>query len=105
MRLIRVPLNGSPEQEIRLAGNLRPTFLLAPNAIDRRGRILMPLGAFTWYWPAGIFDPATGRFSILPIDRKLDFHALGWKPDGKIMALGLDWSSTMWRFQPRIARR
>jgi hypothetical protein len=34
------------------------------------------------------------------VNRTLDYHALGWTPDGKVVALGLDLRSKMWKFTP-----
>ena len=100
IRLIRMPLEGGPEQEISRAGPQRPALFIGPNAIGKDGRILMPLGASTWYWPPGVLDPSTGQFSRIPVDSMLDYHALGWAPDGNVMALGLGMRVRMWKFQP-----
>lgn len=100
IRLIRVPLGGGPEQEIPRPGPLRPAFLIGPNAIGRDGRILMPLGSSTWYWPPGAIDPLTGRITRIPVDYVSDIHVLGWTPDGKVMALGLGFRSKLWKFTP-----
>jgi predicted Ser/Thr protein kinase/WD40 repeat protein len=100
MRLFRVPLDGSPEQEIHLTGGIRPAGVLGPNAIGRDGRIVTPVGSATWYWPLGILDPLSGQFAHIPVDRILDYHVAGWTPDGKVMALGLDLRGKMWKFTP-----
>jgi len=104
IRLIRFPLDGSPEQEIRINGPLRPANLIGPNAIGKDGRLVMALGSAYWYWPAGVLDPTTGHFTRVPADRLLDYHVLGWTPDGKIMGVGLDLSSRMWKFTPTLLK-
>jgi len=103
IRFIQVPLDGGPEREIPRPGPERPAFLIGPNSVGKDGRVLMVLGTFTGFWPAGILDPVSGKLSVLPVDRKLDYHVLNWTPDGKVLALGLDMRSRLWRFQPRKA--
>ena len=100
IRLIRVPLDGSPEQEIPRGETGRPASALTPNAIGRDGRILTPMGGSTWNWPAGILDPATGRYTRIPLDRDVDYHALAWAPDGRIVALASGAETTLWKFTP-----
>ena len=55
-------------------------------------RDLRPLGSSTWCRPPGLL-----RF---PIDRVLACHAMGWTPDGKVIGLGLEMRSMLWKFQP-----
>jgi hypothetical protein len=98
IRLIQVPLNGAPEREVPRNGPLRPAFQISPNAVGRDGRILMPLGTSTWYWPPGVIDPRTGEVTRIPVDFTSDIHALGWAPDGKVMALSLGFNSRIWKF-------
>jgi hypothetical protein len=105
IRFVTVPLNGGPEREIPRPGPLRPAFVIGPNAIGKDGRVVMPLGSFTWSWPPGLLDPATGQFTRVPVDHLLDYHVLNWTPDGKVLALGLAMRSRMWRFQPSPAGR
>jgi sugar lactone lactonase YvrE len=99
VRLVRVPLDGRPEQEIPLTGPLRLFLQSNPGAIGKDGRILTPLGTSTWYQPPGMLDPATGRLTRIKTDYVTDVHSIAWTPDGQVMALGFDLRSTMWRFQ------
>jgi hypothetical protein len=99
-RYYRVPLDGGSEQEIPLNGELKPAYMLHAGAVARDGRILTPLGASNWYWPAGILDPATGLSKRIATDPILDYHALGWTPDGKVIGLGLGQQGTLWRYRP-----
>src|SRR5205814_2288794 len=80
MRLIRVPLDGGPEQPISIADGQRPAFLLSSNAIGKDGRIVIPMGSTTWYWPPGVLDPSTGKFTRIPVDYDTDYHVMGWAP-------------------------
>jgi predicted Ser/Thr protein kinase/WD40 repeat protein len=99
-RLFRVPLDGGPEREISTAGGERPASALSPNAIGRDGRILMPMGTFTWNWPAGLLDPAGGGFKRIPVDLDTDYHFLSWAPNGDVIALGMGTLSKMWQLKP-----
>jgi predicted Ser/Thr protein kinase len=101
IRLIQVPLDGGSEREIPTAGGERPAFYIGPNAVGPGGRIVMPIGSSTWYWPAGIQDSATARFRRIPVDTVLDYHGLAWTPDGKVIGLGLETRSRLWRFTPQ----
>ncbi len=98
IRLLRVPLNGGPEQEIPGMGAFSPANIIIGGAVDRQGRILTPLGALTFFWPPGMVDSRTGRWSRIPVDAALDYHQMAWTPDGKILALALDEQATLWKF-------
>lgn len=99
IRLIHVPLDGGPEREIPRAAVHRPAFQIGPNAVGKDGRVVMPLGTSTWYWPPGVIDPRTGEITRIALDYTTDIHGLAWMPDGKVMALGLDFRAKMWKFQ------
>ena len=98
IRFFRVPLDGGPEQEIPRTGPGRAAAYITPNSVGRGGRIVTPLGSSVWNWPAGVLDPTTGLYTKIPIDSDLDFHSMAWTPDGRILALGLDMQSTLWKF-------
>jgi hypothetical protein len=99
IRLLRVPLNGGPEQEIPAMGAFAPANVIVPGGVDKEGRILTPLGALTFFWPPGMVDSRTGRWSRIAVDAALDYHQMAWTPDGKILALALDQQATMWKFR------
>ena len=99
IRLIQAPLDGGAEREVPRTGALRPAFLIGPNAIGKDGRILTPLGASTWYWPAGAINPRTGEITRIAVDYLTDFHGLGWTPDGQVLGLGLEFRATLWKFR------
>lgn len=101
IRPIHVPLNGGPDVEIPRTGELRPANIPGPNGVGNDGRIVMPLGTSTWYWPPGIIDPVSGAVTRLPVDYIVDYHALNWTPDGKVMGLGLGLRAKIWKFKWR----
>jgi eukaryotic-like serine/threonine-protein kinase len=100
VRLVRVPLDGTPEREITYSGDHHPGLQVNPNAMGKEGRILLPLETSTWYVPPGLLDPATNRLSLIKTDYVTDIHSIGWAPDGRVLALGFDLRSTMWKFRP-----
>ena len=71
-------------------------------ALGKSVRILVPLASSTWAWPPGLIDSVAGRSKEIPVDYIADFHSMAWTPDGSVMALGFDTSSTMWKFQPEV---
>jgi len=99
IRLIQVPLDGGAEREVPRTATERPANMIGPNAIGKDGRILMPLVSSTWNWPAGVIDPRTGEIKRVRVDYTTDFHGLGWTPDGRVIGLGLDSRTQMWKFQ------
>jgi len=96
-KLVRVPLNGGPEQEIRVPGPLTVAYTIDNDGL-RNGRLLAPGSGPTWYWPPVIFDLATGKSARIPLAYLSDFHHMSWTPDGKVMACALLWRSNMWKF-------
>jgi len=96
-RLIRIPLAGGPEQEIR--GSFRLGGTLDPGSV-RNGRLVSPLAGPYWYWPPGIFDLATGTSERIPLDYAQDFHHMAWTPDGKVMAVAVGFRGSIWKFTP-----
>ena len=96
-RLVRVPLAGGPEQEI--PGQYHLGYVLDAGSI-RNGEIVAPMSSPTWYWPPGIFDLATGKAATIPLDYTSDFHYMDWTPNGRIMAVTMDWVGTIWKFSP-----
>jgi eukaryotic-like serine/threonine-protein kinase len=96
-KLVRVPLDGGAEQEIRVPGPLTLGYMIDNDGV-RNGRLLAPGSGPTWYWPPTIFDLATGKSARIPLEYVSDFHHMSWTPDGKVMACALVWRSNMWKF-------
>ncbi len=96
-KLVRVPLNGGPEQQIPAVGPVGLAYGIDNKGV-RDGLLLAPESSPTWYWPPAIFDLATGKSRRIPLDYISDFHHMSWTPDGKIMASALAWRSNMWKF-------
>jgi hypothetical protein len=105
-RWVRVPLSGGPDQEVLSGGNFAPTNRLLPSGVNREGRIVTPLASTSDYWSPGITG-AGGQLRPIPQDpnRYLDFHAIAWAPDGKVVALAYEYRGTLWKFQPQKETR
>ena len=84
VRLIRVPIAGGLEQVVPLPSDrLTPLGGLSGNAIGRDGRIAVRVAPIdSWFWPAAIFDPATGRVERIPGVDQVDMSSPGWANDG-----------------------
>jgi hypothetical protein len=99
LRLLRVPLNGGSEQEIKTDGSVPfQNFPLSPGALNASGDLLLPLSD-SWFNRPGLLNIATGRVTVLPSDGMSDYHTMAWLPDGRIMALHTGLRSTLWRFR------
>ena len=106
-RLVRVPLAGGPEHPIAIQGDMRPAGgVLNPSAVGKDGRILMWVAPpASWFMPAGILDPDTGRIQTIQIGYDADMPSPGWTPDGRIVVLAYPLRSTLWRFRPERVRK
>jgi predicted Ser/Thr protein kinase len=103
VRLVRMPLNGGPQRPVRVEEGVRPVSggdALGPTAVGIDGKVLLQVAAGpSWFWPAGVLDPRTGKVQILRIGYPADMPAPGWTPDGKIVAVALPLRSSLWRFR------
>jgi serine/threonine protein kinase len=107
VRLIRMPISGGSEQLVPLPSDLRlsPT-PLGGNAIGRDGRITVRVTPIdTWFWPAAIFDPATGRVVRVPGGDQADMAAPGWANDGRLVTVAARVQGSLWRFRPENEAR
>ena len=86
-------------------------FRLAPwalsgNAIGRDGRIAVRVAPIDlWFWPAAIFDPATGRVERIPGVDQVDMSSAGWANDGRLVTVALRAQGSLWRFRPENEAR
>jgi hypothetical protein len=99
-RLLKVPLDGSSEQEVSISGDARP-YILETGAINKDGKLLMGLQPpDSWFLEPAVIDLATGRATRIPIDLRGDSFSLAWAPDGEILAAVTGLESSLWKFQP-----
>ena len=104
VRYVRVPLAGGPEVPVPVENGVRLVSGLSapgPNAVVKDGRIAVQvaIGA-SWFWPAGLLDPRTGRVQVLQIGYPADMPGPSWTPDGKIVMIAEPLRSSLWKFQP-----
>jgi eukaryotic-like serine/threonine-protein kinase len=102
VHLLHVPLDGTAPHEISIAGDMPIAPVgLAPNAVAPDGRILVEVvSRASWFWPAAILDPKTGRLSIIPPGLAYDMVSAGWDAQGRVVTVALGLESSLWRFRP-----
>jgi hypothetical protein len=100
--LFSVPLDGSPEREIKLDNSIRmPGSRLSTSGLSADGRLLAPLAPRdSWFNPPGVIDTATGRITRIPSADQGDYRSLAWTHDGEVIALRNGLRATLWKFQP-----
>jgi hypothetical protein len=105
--LFAVPLGGGPERPIPFQGPLRlaPT-PIAPGAVGPDGRIAVTVvSEGSWYWGAGLLDPATGKVEKVPVAFEGDIRFPTFFRDGTLRAVGVGTRSALWRFRAREEER
>jgi sugar lactone lactonase YvrE len=103
VHLLQVPLDGTAPHEIAIRGDMPIAPLpLAPNAVAPDGRILVEVvSRASWFWPAAILDPKTGRLTVVPPGVAYDMTFAGWDSQGRVVTVALGLESSLWRFRPQ----
>jgi hypothetical protein len=93
-------VSGGDEQPVPNHSDLALTpSWLNPGAVARDGGVLLTVDARdSWFYESAILDLRTGKVQKIPLNFTGDVDAAGWLDDGKILASGLPFSATMWRF-------
>jgi serine/threonine protein kinase/DNA-binding beta-propeller fold protein YncE len=101
IRMIRIPLAGGGEEELAVPADYHVAYPgLSPAAVDMRGRILVPVASnHAFYYQTAILDPTAKSFTLVPMAIDGDAAPAGWAPDGRILARGKRYSSSLWRYQ------
>ncbi len=100
VQLKRYSLDGGGEQVVPLPAGTNISERLAPNAVAPDGRIAITLIARdSWFWPAGTFDPRTGRVEELRDSRPADMVLPGWTPDGRVLTMAKYLNASIWRYR------
>jgi hypothetical protein len=101
MGMIRIPVVGGEAQDLPVPADYRVAYPgLSPAAVDSRGRILVPVTSnHTFYYQTAILDPAAKSFTLVPMVIDGDAGPAGWAPDGRILARGKRYLSSLWRYQ------
>jgi eukaryotic-like serine/threonine-protein kinase len=104
VQLIRVPLDGGPEEPIRITSDVRINQggrTLGSNGVAKDGRIGVRIGSKeSWFGPAGILDPRTGRIDVIPPGFDFDMSYPAWDDNGRLLTIGHPTRSSLWRFRP-----
>jgi len=103
VRLLRVPLDGSPETLIPVEDGQRISAGsgLHPNAVARDGKILVQVApASSFFFPAGLLDPSTGKVETIRVEDDFDMPAPGWTAEGDVLVTAFRMRSSLWRFRP-----
>jgi hypothetical protein len=103
--LVWVAASGNPvEEPIAIHDTLEVVMggaNLSPTAVGKDGRIAVRvIRAGSWYAPAALLDPRTGRFDVLKPGFTVDAAQPGWAPDGSVVSWGGGIQSSIWRFRP-----
>ena len=100
LALFRMPVAGGAEEELPVPPEFHVANpALSPAAVDARGRILVSVISNKFYYQAAILDPADKSFKLIPIAIDGDASSPAWTPDGRILARGLRYMLSMWRYQ------
>ena len=101
IRLVRHDLQSGSQETIPLGGLRLSPWPLAANAVARDGRLaIRVISPESWFWPAAILDPRTGRSELLPEAASADMLMPGWDPEGRIVTIATFTRSALWRFRP-----
>ena len=101
MGIVRIPVAGGDAEELPVPAEYHVAYPgLSPAAVDARGRILVPvISNHCFYYQTAILDPAAKSFTLVPIAIDGDAGPAGWAPDGRILARGKRYLSSLWRYQ------
>jgi hypothetical protein len=72
---------------------------LAGRAVRDDGRIAVRIAPLdSWFRPAAVFDPATGRVQRIPGDQ-VDMPNPAWSKDGRLVTNAQAVQGVLWRFR------
>ncbi len=99
--LLRVPLPGGEPVKLALSpGAALTSSNLNPAAVGRDGRLIIQVNEpHVWFYRMATVDLKTGRLDVVPVDYEGDVMFPGWTADGKIVAMGLQYSFGLWRMR------
>ena len=99
--LFRMPAGGGKSDKIDLpAGYVLAGLRLSPAAVNRDGRILLPVLTPTeFFYRTAILDPARHSVALVPAPAHTVVSSAGWAADGNIVVQVIRWSSTLWRYR------
>ncbi len=73
---------------------------LAPNTVSSDGRIAGPIvDSNSWFYEAGVLDPASGKITRIPVPENADYFIVGWAGPNQLVAMAMEARCSIWRFQ------
>ncbi len=73
---------------------------LSRTAVGRAGEILLSVGRpDVFFFRAAIFDTVHKTLTMVPVPFPGIVASPGWTVDGKIVAMGVRWSGSLWRYR------
>jgi hypothetical protein len=101
VKLVHVPLDGTPERALDFPGVRLTDMPLMPNAIREDGAILKAISLRdSFFFGAALLNPETGSVERISVPPDMDVFHLGWTPDGEILISAHLMKSILWRFTP-----
>jgi predicted Ser/Thr protein kinase len=99
--LARVPVEGGAEEWIALPAGMRWTERpMAPQAVDRRGRVLFGAGtADSHAVGAALYDPGRRTVERLRVPFRGEVTMPAWEGEGVIGAVGRQYLESIWRYR------
>jgi len=103
--LVRLALAGGPTETLTIP----PQYTisadpLSPAAVDASGRILFEVdSADSWFEQIAMIDTSRKAFAVVATGFSGDVWKPGWESDGRIAAVGVRLSSSLWRYKPSHA--
>jgi hypothetical protein len=99
--IVRIPVSGGDAMELPVPAEYHVSDTgLSPAGVDARGRILVTvISNHSFYYQTAILDPAAKSFTLVPMPIDGDAAYAGWTPDGKIVAGGVRYLMSLWRYQ------
>jgi hypothetical protein len=53
----------------------------------------------SWFWPAAIFDPRSGRLERLLESRPADMSVPSWTANGRVLTIAQYLNASIWRYR------
>ncbi len=103
--IVRIPVSGGDAVELPVPPEYHVSVPpLSPAAVDARGRILVTVTSnHSFYYQTAILDPAAKSFTLVPVSFDGDAANAGWTPDGRILASGVQYLMSLWRYQRSVS--
>jgi hypothetical protein len=103
IEIFRMPVTGGEGEKLSIPADYHLAYpVLSPAAVDERGRVLVTvLSSHSFYYRPAILDPANHSLTVLPVTFDGDASMASWTADGKILAYGARYISSLWRYLRR----